>query len=68
MEKQLEYIGTSILLRVLTNEQRFVANKFGDEAIEKYSIIKELQVDPRSPTQVGLNIELEEVEDDSDYI
>ena len=67
-EKQFEYLSSSLQMRVLYNEQRFDPTKYGDEKIIKESAMNRMQFNPRSPSQVYLNLMMREIEDETDLL
>ena len=55
-------------MRVLYNEQRFDPTKYGDEKIIKESAMNRMQFNPRTPSQVYLNLMMKEMEDETDLL
>ena len=67
-EDQFEYLTNAIDLIVLTNNERFGSNQYGESKIIKESTIIEWQLNPRSPSWVPYYVEMQELEDESAFL
>lgn len=50
---------------VLYNQERLDLKNFGDGTIIKESVIRDMQLNPRSPAWIPLDIQLGEIEDET---
>ena len=55
-EKQFEYLSSSIQLVVLYNRERLDLLKFGDATVVRESVIEDMQLNPRTPVWIPIDI------------
>ena len=67
LTEQINYLGASKFI-IYTNEERINAEKFGDEAIEKFSKIVGLQFDENRPNWIDTKILMTEFDDQTDFL
>jgi len=52
---------------VLHNSERLINNKFGSEYLVKEALIKDLQFNPRNPSWVTLDQQIQRLSDETEY-
>ena len=67
VKEQIKYLG-SINIVTLHNDERLNAQGFGDDSIIKESKITKMQVDETKPNWIDLNIEMNELEDETSIL
>ena len=67
-QEQLKYTSTAATIQVLVNQKRFDPQKYGNERIIEESVILENWMNPEIPQWFFSNLQLQEVEDETEFI
>ena len=67
-EEQFKYLSSSLEMRILYNRERFDPVEYGGDKIIRESALSTQQFNPRDPSYMFHNIQIQETEDETDFI